>query len=220
MLSPANSLACIFFPSSFYIALLHAGNAAPPNLADSAWQRLPIEEVSRRLGLDRQFYVTLRSQPSPRSLPQVDFSNTLNLAAPFIVYDGYGSVAEYLALGMARCGASVNVVPTRMDPAGISEEFKQLLDRSHPEPTAPTLCFCWPLENLTPFRHARELFMYTMWESASCRGWAKFLNHAGRDSAISCGRCFPTPASGAIKLWPRASSAVSTRAPRRPGLTH
>jgi glycosyltransferase involved in cell wall biosynthesis len=167
----------ILADASFYIALLHAGNAAPPNLASSMWQRLPLEAVSSRLGADRPFYIQLRSQPA-RHLPgRLDLANTINLAAPFIVYDGYGSMAEYLALGMQRSGAKVNVVPTRMDPAGISEEFKQMLKRSHLEPGAPTLCFCWLLENLTPFRHSRELFMYTMWESSRLPvGWSAKLN--------------------------------------------
>ena len=166
-----------FSEASFYIALLHAGNAAPPNLASPMWQRLPLEEVSRKLGPDRQFYIQLRGQP-PRPAPnRMDLSNTINLAAPFIVYDGYGSVAEYLALSMKRSGAKVNVVPTRMDPSGISDELKEMLRRSHLEQAAPTLCFCWPLENLTPFRHVRELFMYTMWESSRLpAGWSTLLN--------------------------------------------
>jgi glycosyltransferase involved in cell wall biosynthesis len=167
----------ILADASFYIALLHAGNAAPPNLASPMWQRLPLEEVSGRLGSDRDFYVQLRNQPVRHPPGRLDLANTINLAAPFIVYDGYGSVAEYLALGMQRSGAKVNVVPTRMDPEGISDEFKQMLKRSRLEPGAPTLCFCWPLENLTPFRHSRELFMYTMWESSRLpAGWSALLN--------------------------------------------
>ena len=47
--------------SSFYVGLLHAGNAAPKNLDDPAWQRRPLDEVTRRIWTDRTFYARLRN---------------------------------------------------------------------------------------------------------------------------------------------------------------
>ena len=103
----------------------------------------------------------------------------MTVAAPYLVYDGYGSVAEYLALGMARSGADVRVLPFRIDKTGMSQEFLELLGRARPEPDAPALCFCWPLENFAPVRLASELFLYTMWETSQLpRGWAQRINQA------------------------------------------
>lgn len=47
----------------FYVALLHAENTTARNLNDPCWQRRPFDEVSRRLGDDREFYVVLRNGP-------------------------------------------------------------------------------------------------------------------------------------------------------------
>jgi glycosyltransferase involved in cell wall biosynthesis len=47
----------------FYIALLHSENATARNLNDCRWQRRPFDEVSQRMGADREFYVLLRNGP-------------------------------------------------------------------------------------------------------------------------------------------------------------
>jgi glycosyltransferase involved in cell wall biosynthesis len=164
--------------SSYYIALLHPGNTAARNLADPCWQRRPLEEVTARLALDRDFYVALRNGrgAAPAARPALE---PVTVAAPFMVYDGYGSLSEYVVRGMVQAGANVHVTPIRLDPAGLSDEIQAILARSRPEPGAVTLCFSWPRENLAPFHAARDLFIYTMWEtSALPAGWAEVINPA------------------------------------------
>jgi glycosyltransferase involved in cell wall biosynthesis len=162
----------------YYLAVLHPGNVSAPNLLGSAWERRPFHEVSDRLDLDRGFYAALRHGPRGNGRRQLPVP-TVNVAATFVVYDGYGSVAEYLVRGMARAGAAVDVTPFRLDPAGLSQEFLDLLGRSEPDPAAPTLCFAWWGENLDRFAAVRDLFLYTMWETSELpRDWPVRLNRA------------------------------------------
>jgi hypothetical protein len=112
--------------SSFYVGLLHAGNAAPKNLTDPAWQQCPLDEVAERLGTDRAFYASLRggrlhSQPVSRPA-----AAAVAVAAHFDVATGYGSMAEYLCTGMARAGANVAAVPLSLRREGLSAEFQGL----------------------------------------------------------------------------------------------
>ncbi|MCC6444425.1 MAG: glycosyltransferase [Armatimonadetes bacterium] len=150
---------------SFYVALIHGGNTAAKHLTDPCWQRLPLDAVSSLLTPDRDFYAALRSHravlPPPRPL-----ASSVTLAAPFAVYDGYGSMAEYLALGMARAGAEVNLSPISLDQTGMTEEFLRLVRRARPEKDAPALYFCWPRPDLEPFLKSPALFINTMWESS------------------------------------------------------
>jgi glycosyltransferase involved in cell wall biosynthesis len=164
--------------SSFYVALIHTGNTSAKRLSDARWQRRPLDDVSQLIALDREFYVQLRN--GHRASPPLRPSNgveSITVGAPFLVYDGYGSMAEFLVLGMQRAGATVNVVPLNLDAEGLSEEFKQVLHRSRPDRTAPTLYFCWPRPDLDRFRHSRNLFIYTMWESSRLPAdWPERLN--------------------------------------------
>jgi glycosyltransferase involved in cell wall biosynthesis len=164
--------------TSFYVALLHPGNTIARNLADPCWRRRPLHDVTARLAPDRDFYAALRNgrtadvgvRPPPEPV---------TIVGQFMVYDGYGSMAEYLVLGMERCGARVQVAAIRCDPAGLSEELQAIMQRSHPRPADLTLCFCWPRENLARFRDARDLFINTMWETSKLpSGWADLLNQA------------------------------------------
>ena len=91
--------------------------------------------------------------------------HTLTLAATFRVYDGYGSMGEYLALGMAHAGAVVNISPLLIDLNGTSKEFKEIFHASRPEIVGPVLYFCGPSDWLDPYREVEELFINTMWEA-------------------------------------------------------
>ncbi|MBC8029001.1 MAG: glycosyltransferase [Pyrinomonadaceae bacterium] len=164
--------------SSFYVALIHAGNTSAKRLSDVRWARESLDEVNKLIGLDRDFYVRLRNGQSATQAPQRSRgSETITVGAPFMVYDGYGSMAELVVLGMERAGARVNAVPFEMDVNGVSQEFLELLRRSHPDKSAPTLYFCWPRPDLERFRHSAELFIYTMWESSRLPAdWPKRLN--------------------------------------------
>jgi glycosyltransferase involved in cell wall biosynthesis len=162
----------------WYLALLHAGSTSAVNLADPAWERRSIAEVEARLGLDCGFYARLRHGPvvpqgsSAHSVPRVA------LAATFLTYDGYGSMAEYLALGMSRCGAALDVVPLRIDHQSLSAEFERILATSQ-EPSGPMLCFAWWGEDLSRFSACPDLFINTMWETSLLpRDWPPRLNRA------------------------------------------
>jgi len=167
---------------SLYIAIKHAGNTAAKSLGGTSWQQRPLDEVSQLLALDRDFYVTLRnghSAPLLRGVRRAPSISSINVVAPFLIYDGYGSMAEYLVLGMSRAGTTVNVVPLGLDLAGISAEFQEILRRSRPDAGAPVLYFSWPHAALQRFRQANNLFINTMWENSRLpAGWAEQLNQA------------------------------------------
>lgn len=147
----------------YYVKLIHTGNANSRNLRDAFWHQRSLAEVSGRLANDIDFYATLRNPAISRPVPPI---TRVSFAAPFMVYDGYGSVAQYIALGMLRSGALVDIIPFKMDRSGMREEFLSALDRSTPAPHSTTLCFCWPREDLSRFQQTSNLFCYTMWESS------------------------------------------------------
>ncbi|HEX9990079.1 MAG TPA: glycosyltransferase [Chloroflexia bacterium] len=174
---PPGSIRAIEDPS-LYIALIHPGNIAARNLSDPCWQRRPLHEVTARLAPDRDFYVALRNGRAAVATVRPPLES-ITVAAPFMVYDGYGSLSEYLVMGLERSGARVQVAPLRFDPAALSSEFNAILQRSRPQPGDVTLCFSWPRENLARFRNARDLFINTMWETSKLpSGWADILNQA------------------------------------------
>lgn len=166
--------------SSWYVAVLHPRNTAPKNLADSRWQRRPLGDVERLLAGDRGFYVALRNGRVPRwpsRSPAHD--QAVTVCAPFMVYDGYGSMAEYLVLGMVRAGGTVSVMPLAYDQSGLSAELKGIMRRSVPDPAAPVIFFSWPSAELERFAGTGDLFINTMWESSRLpTGWIKPLNRA------------------------------------------
>ncbi|HEV3468491.1 MAG TPA: glycosyltransferase [Pyrinomonadaceae bacterium] len=163
--------------SSFYVALIHAGNTSAKRLTDARWQRRSLDDVSQLLAPDREFYVGLRHGRAPQPAGVSRGVDSVTVGAPFMVYDGYGSMAELLVLGMRRAGASVNVVPLNLDEEGLYEEFKRVLRRSRPDRAAPALYFCWPRPDLERFRQTPDLFAYTMWESSRLPSdWPARLN--------------------------------------------
>lgn len=105
--------------------------------------------------------------------------HTLTLAATFRVYDGYGSMGEYIALGMARAGAVVNISPLLIDLNGTSAEFGEIFHASRPEIVGPVLYFCGPSDWLDPYREVEDLFINTMWEADRLPAlWPERLNLA------------------------------------------
>jgi glycosyltransferase involved in cell wall biosynthesis len=160
---------------SFYVALIHRGNTSAKRLSDPHWQRQPLDAVASLLDADRDFYVSLR-KGRPAEMPR-RAREAVTVGAPVMVYDGYGSMAEYVVLGMARAGATVNLVPLHLDRGGLSEELQELLRRSKADPGDPALYFCWPRPDLERFRQSRDLFIYTMWETDTLpAGWAERMN--------------------------------------------
>jgi glycosyltransferase involved in cell wall biosynthesis len=162
----------------WYLALLHAGSTSAVNLVDPAWEPRSIAEVEARLGLDRGFYALLRHGPVVPQGSRAHGMPRVALAATFLTYDGYGSMAEYLALGISRCGAALDVVPLRIDHQGLSAEFERILATSR-EPSGPILCFAWWGEDLSRFSACPDLFINTMWETSLLpRDWPPRLNRA------------------------------------------
>ncbi len=97
-----------------YVAVAHPGVSSPRQYDDSRWERRPIHELGSLLGPDADFYTRLRTASGAARVPPPAISR-VRVAAPFFVYDGYGSMAEYLVLGMLRAGATVDVTPFRLD---------------------------------------------------------------------------------------------------------
>jgi glycosyltransferase involved in cell wall biosynthesis len=163
---------------SLYLALIHRGNTAAKNLAPPRWERRSLDEVRERLSWDREFYGGLRNgRQRGRSVRRGD--PTVTVSAPFAVYDGYGSMAQYLVRGMARAGANVNVLPTMLDRDGLSPEVLDLIRRSRSPGAEPVLYFCWPRPELERFRGAEDLFINTMWEASRLPAdWPERLNRA------------------------------------------
>jgi glycosyltransferase involved in cell wall biosynthesis len=162
----------------FYVAVLHGGNTAAKNLTDRRWHRRSLDDVGRLVKLDRGFYAGLRNGGTETSGEGRPADQSVTVMAPFVVYDGYGSMSEYLVLGMERAGARVNAIPLNFNPAGLLPGLTALLDRSRPAPGVPLLFVGWPSADF-PRYATTNLFVYTMWEANRLPGgWAAQLNRA------------------------------------------
>ncbi len=164
---------------AFYIGVLHTDNAAPRSLTAAGWQRRPLDEVAHRLNGDGAFYVNLRQGKrgaAPRPATQ---TAGLTVVAPFMVYDGYGSLAEYLVLGLARTGVPVHIAPLGLDPQGLSPELIALSRQPVPPAGGPVLCFSWLREDIERHLSTPDLFINTMWETSELpRTWPAWLNRS------------------------------------------
>ncbi len=160
----------------FMIGLIHAQNVAAKRLRDPAWEQRPLGEVTSLLADDRDFYVTLRHGESvarQADRPQ----SSVTVRATFNVFSGYGSMAEYLALSMARLGVTVNPRPIAINTEGLSGEFLDLWHRSKPDAHAPVVFFHWLNADVDAL--GGDLFINTMYESSRLPpGWAEKLNRA------------------------------------------
>jgi len=167
--------------ASFYVALIHSHNTSSKHLTDARWHRRPLDEVTRRLALDRDFYVGLRSgTPEHAASTRRPVQVPITISASFAVAGGYGSMSEYLVLGILRAGARVQVAAVDIDPTGLSPELLATMERrSSSEGDGPVLFFNWVRPELTRYRASSSLFINTMWESDRLpAGWADELNRA------------------------------------------
>ena len=165
--------------TSFYVGILHGANTSPKRPAGPAWQRRPLHEVALLFSTDFDFYVALRNARSVPAVQPAQLLTALTVGASFMVYDGYGSVAEYLVLGLERAGARVHVVPLGLDPVGLSQEFREILRRSQPAPGSPVLYFAWLRADVERFAATPDLFINTMWEASELPAeWPAWLNRA------------------------------------------
>lgn len=164
---------------SWYVAVVHRDNIAGRSLGDDCWEQRPFEEVVHRLGTDGAFYAGLRNRGATTAPRGGSHAHDVSLVSYFRAWDGYGLMAEYLALGMQRAGAAVGLVPLGVDDAGLSDELRELLASSRSSPGAPALWFAPPAGASDTCSHASDLFINTMWESDRLpRSWAEPLNRA------------------------------------------
>ena len=174
--------------SAFYVGLIHNGNHQPVNLADSCWRRRPLDDLGAMFKEDRDFYINLRRagaqrRKRPRNGQAAATGRStagrfeVTVAAPYLIYDGYGSMAEYLVRGMQRAGARVSPQPLVLDKEGLTDDFIGILRAARPHPEAPLLYFCWPRPDFDRFCRKPDLFIYTMWEGSRLPpGWAGYIN--------------------------------------------
>ena len=199
-----------------YVAVAHPGVSSPRQYDDSRWERRPIHELGSLLGPDADFYTRLRTASGAARVPPPAISR-VRVAAPFFVYDGYGSMAEYLVLGMLRAGATVDVTPFRLDLTGTTDEFQHALQTSAPVAGEPTLCLVWWGDDLRRFK-TTDLFVNTMWESSQIPAdWeqrlamaraivvpSRFVADVFRDGGVKAPiEVVPQGVDGAVYHWVR-----------------
>jgi glycosyltransferase involved in cell wall biosynthesis len=207
----------------WYLAVVHRTNLAGRSLDDGRWTARPFGEVVARLGTDQRFYADLRNGIRPES-PGIRAAD-LTFASFFRSWDGYGLMAEYLALGMQRAGASVALAPLSVDHAGLTGEMRDLLADGLPA-GGPVLWFAQPDHLAGAFPHARDVFINTMWEADQLpRGWARPLNAARAVIAPTrfvAAVCQRSGVRSPVEVVPQGADPELypyVERPRRPGLT-
>jgi glycosyltransferase involved in cell wall biosynthesis len=180
-----------------YVAVLHRANTAPKSLRAPRWQRVGLEAVAALLRDDRAFYARLRGGQAPAARAAI---GGLTMVAPFMVHDGYGSMAEHIALGLEAQGVDLACAPLAEEREGLSTPMRRLLDRPRRATMPDTaLVFSFPQAAVEPYRAVPDLFFYTMWEGDRLPpGWvaplsgaraivvpSRFLPGVLRDSGVS-----------------------------------
>jgi glycosyltransferase involved in cell wall biosynthesis len=169
---------CALDDPRWYVALLHPGNSGPKGLGDERWQPADYDEVVALLTPDRAFYAALRAGRTVTAEPPTRPGGTVTLVSDFFVYDGYAGMAEYLALGMCRAGAQVNLAPITVDIDGLSTPLREMLVAARPEASGPVLYSSFLRPELERYAN-REHFVHTMWESSRLpAAWPAKLNRA------------------------------------------
>jgi|GEM_PF-871599 len=148
------------------IAVVHGRNVSSLSIGTPSWRPVPLDEVAALLGADRNFYSVLRGGPAVAERPRAAAGTPISVVAAFDVFSGYGGTAEYLALSLARAGATVTAAPLGLVPHGLSEELLAMIHRA-PVSTndQPTIYHSWLRRDVEPFVDGRELFISTMWEA-------------------------------------------------------
>jgi glycosyltransferase involved in cell wall biosynthesis len=161
-----------------YVAIDHPGKAISRNGASMRSARRPVYEIAWLLGTDADFYVTLRTRRPPHSAPAPPRMSPVHLVAPVFVYDGLGSMGEYLALGMARAGAMLALTLLRHDLEGTTPELQELVGKRQAASGDPTVVLAWWGDSLDRYRGS-PLFINTMWETSRVPAdWPARLNLA------------------------------------------
>jgi glycosyltransferase involved in cell wall biosynthesis len=161
-----------------FVAIDHPGRVVTRNGAATPSSRRPVHEISRLLGSDADFYVGLRTRRKPPGPAMPNRISPVRVVTPVFVYDGLGSMGEYLALGMARAGAELTLTLLRHDLEGVSPELRELLGQRPAASDDPTVILAWWGDHLDTYLRA-PLFVNTMWETSRIPAdWPARLNRA------------------------------------------
>ena len=164
--------------SSFYVGVLHGGNTTPANLLEPIWERQPLERVAHMLAADIRFYAAVRNGWRVVAEARAPISR-MCVAGLFMVYEGYGSMAELLALGLDRAGVDVVLEPLALDRRGLSPRLVEMLGRPAGDRDSPVLYFAPPGEMLERYLGHRDVVASTMWETSELPAvWPTQLNRA------------------------------------------
>jgi glycosyltransferase involved in cell wall biosynthesis len=150
---------------SLSVAVLRKGNADRQRSRDRRWSQRSPDDIAEMLVSDWSFYAALRNGTAGSAPRRAPHSDAINLSGHFMVADGYGTMAEYIALGMDRAGARVNVLPYRMVEAGLSERLLELVRASTLDRAAPLLHHSTVDAGFHLYQRCREFLISTMWES-------------------------------------------------------
>lgn len=114
----------------------------------------------------------------PQSGVALPRASPVHVVAPVLVYDGLGSMGEYLALGMARAGAALSLSLLQHDLEGTTSELRELIGQRQAEPGDPTLILAWWGDHLDRYQRS-PLFVNTVWETSQLPAdWPARLNKA------------------------------------------
>jgi glycosyltransferase involved in cell wall biosynthesis len=103
----------------------------------------------------------------------------VNVAVPLYVYDGLGSMGEYVVRSFLRSDIPVNVVASGLDRAGLHPDTLNALDVSESRLDGPTLALVWAGTPFDQFANSDPLIVISMWESTKLpAGVAQRLNRA------------------------------------------
>ena len=151
---------------SLMVAIVHGRNVTSLPLGTPQWSQADLDEIGVLLGPDRLFYTTLRGGDAARPVP-IASRPSVSVAAAFQVSTGYGSTGEYLALSLARAGASVRAVPLGISPAGLSDELLAMTRvPARGRDDEPTIFHSWVSPDFEAFRKKTNLYISTMYEAS------------------------------------------------------
>jgi glycosyltransferase involved in cell wall biosynthesis len=164
---------------SLMVAIVHERNVSTLPLGTAQWERAPLDEIGELLGEDRPFYTLMRGG-APAPAPTRSRGTSVTVAAAFDIHSGYGVTGEYLALSLARAGASVAAVPLGMSAVGLSDELIAMTRLPEGESReGPTIYHSWLRPDIQPFCDGRDLFISTMWEASRFpAAWIPLLQKA------------------------------------------
>ncbi len=152
---------------SLLVAVVHDRNTSSLALGAPQWSPADLDETGSLMHADRPFYTALRNG-QPYAPPAVECqSPEITVASSFYVHSGYGVTAEYLALSLARAGASVRALSSGRVYEGMSAELHGMVDDPRPgRDEEPTIYHSWIAHDFSTVRDRPNLYISTMFEAS------------------------------------------------------